>query len=89
MAVNHGCKGSREEGAEDSKCVEGGSQQGPWAAARGVCVCVCVCVARVCVCVCVCSQGVCVCVCVCSQGVCVCVCVSCSVMSDSLQPHGL
>ena len=30
----------------------------------------------------------CVCVCVCAR-VCMCVCVSCSVLSDSLRPHGL
>ena len=64
----------------------------------GICVCVCVCVVCVCVCgvcvVCVCVVCVCSVVCVCVCGVCVCgvcvwcVCV-CSVLSDSLQPHGL
>ena len=68
-----------------------------------VCVCLCVCVymcmsvsmclcVSLCVCVCVCvSVCDCACVSVCvSLSVCVlCVCVSCSVMSDSLRPHGL
>ena len=55
-----------------------------------LCVCVCVCVAQSC-------PILCPCVCVCVllshaqffAPVCVCVCVCCSVMPNSLQPHGL